>query len=197
MGAPAPVDGQVLTLEEFGRLADGADGGRIELVRGVLVRERDLLVRERGPGQLHGRLQSRIAHHLETYYDEHHRRGAVIVNAGFMLNEHPPTVRIPHVAYVSEERIPPARYGERWWRISPDLIVEVTSPSNTWTEIQARVSDYLASGTRIVWVVDPATRTATVYRPEQAAARLLEHDELSGEDVLPDLRLPLADLFQL
>jgi Uma2 family endonuclease len=190
MGAAAPLDGKILTLEEYGRLPDDGDGDRVELVRGMLVRER-------GPGQLHGRLQSRIAYYLEKYHDARHRRGAVIVNAGFVLAEHPPTVRIPDVAYVSDERIPPARYAERWWRIGPDLVIEVASPSNTWSEIQEKVSDYFGSGTRIVWVVDPATRTVTVYRPDQAAARLEEKDELSGEDVLPDLRIRLAELFEL
>jgi Uma2 family endonuclease len=190
MGAPAPADDQLLTLEEYARLTDDDDGDLVELVRGMLVREQ-------GPGQLHGRLQSRIAYHLEKYHDDRDRRGAVIVSAGFVLAEQPPTVRIPDIAYVSDERIPPARYAERWWRIGPDLVVEVASPSNTWSEIQRKVSDYFASGTRIAWVVDPATRTVTVYRPGQIAARLEEKDELSGEDVLPGLRIRLADLFEL
>lgn len=196
MGANAPIEGRILTLEEYGRLLDDGDGDKIELVRGMLVRERGP-GRLHGPGQVHGRLQSRIAYYLEKYHDERRRRGAVMVNAAFVLAEDPLTVRIPDVAYVSDERVPTGRYAERWWRIGPDLAVEVTSPSNTWTEIQERIRDYFAGGTRIAWVVDPATRTVTVYRPAQAAARLQEKDELSGEDVLPDLRIRLADLFDL
>jgi Uma2 family endonuclease len=74
--------------------------------------------------------------------------------------------------------------------------VEVSSPSNTWTEIQERVDDYLAAGTRSVWVVDPPTRTVTVYRTGAEAHRLDAGAELVDE-VLPGVRVRLADLFDI
>jgi hypothetical protein len=46
-----------------------------------------------------------------------------------------------------------------------------------------------------VWVIAPRTRTATTYRPDGSARLLRAHEALDGEDVLPGLRVPLADLF--
>lgn len=81
------------------------------------------------------------------------------------------------------------------WHLAPDLAVEVTSPSNSWSAIQDKVGDFLAAGARLVWVIDPPTRTATVYRPDAAAGRLAGEDEIIEGDVLPQLRIPLPALF--
>jgi Uma2 family endonuclease len=180
----------LLTLEEFLRLPE-EEAYKVELVRGMVVREP-----QPGPGPLHGRLQSRIAHLLESWMDANGDRGAALVDTAFVLAEDPGTVRIPDVAYVAPARIPPGGYGRGLWHLGPDLAVEVSSPSNTWTEIQERVDDYLAAGTRSVWVVDPPTRTVTVYRTGAEAHRLDAGAELVDE-VLPGFRVRLADLFDI
>jgi Uma2 family endonuclease len=46
-------------------------------------------------------------------------------------------------------------------------------------------------------MVDPPTRTVTVYQ-SSGAARMLRHDDvLEGDDMLPGFRLPLAAFFAL
>ena len=181
----------LMTVEEFERIPE-EEGYRIELVRGMLIRER-----EPGPHPLHARLQSRMAYLLESWMAQRGERGAVMTNGAFVLAVDPGTVRIPDVAYVSRERIPEQGYGRGIWRLGPDLVVEVTSPSNSWTEIQARVSDYLGAGSRLVWVVDPPTRTVTVYRPDAGADRLGGDVELEGGEVVAGFRVRLAEYFDL
>lgn len=56
--------------------------------------------------------------------------------------------------------------------------------------------EYLASGTRLVWVVDPATRSVAVYRSRDDIRLLTEGDVLEGGDVLPGFRLSIAELFE-
>jgi Uma2 family endonuclease len=79
----------------------------------------------------------------------------------------------------------------------PDLAIEVISPSNTWMEIQSKVDDYLGTDARLVWILDPRSRTCTVYRPGEAALRLDASGTLAGDDVLPGLSISLADLFRV
>jgi Uma2 family endonuclease len=138
-----------------------------------------------------------MAYHLESWLEERGERGSIVVNDGFVLATGPDTIRRPDVAYVSAGRLPETSYGGSLWRIHPDLAVEVTSPSNTWTDIQERVTDYLRAGTTLVWVVDPPTRTVTVYRPAVRAERLDESGLLEGEDHLPGFRLALAEFFDV
>jgi len=59
-----------------------------------------------------------------------------------------------------------------------------------------KVLDYFEAGSRLVWFVDPRTRTVTVHRSLREVAILREDDRLSGAPVLPDLDIPAGDLFR-
>ena len=101
------------------------------------------------------------------------------------------------MAFVSSGRIPEEGFTDRFWELAPDLAVEVVSPSNRMSEMQQKVIEYLDAGTRSVWVVDPSEHTVTVYR-SRSDIRILEGDGvLEGQEVLPELRIPVAGLFRL
>jgi len=79
--------------------------------------------------------------------------------------------------------------------LPPDLAVEVRSPSDRTGPLLAKVADWLDVGAALVWVVDPVSRTAQVYRPDGSIALLGATNALDGEGVLPGFTLPLASLF--
>ena len=58
-----------------------------------------------------------------------------------------------------------------------------------------RVRDYLAAGTRLVWVLWPKSRTVTVYWPDGTARELGPGETLTGGDVLPGFTVAVSDLF--
>jgi len=82
------------------------------------------------------------------------------------------------------------------WRIAPDLVVEILSPSNRPHDGQEKIVDYLEAGVRMIWIVDPDARTATVYRPRHDPFILREGDTLDGGELLPGLAIPLGGLFR-
>jgi Uma2 family endonuclease len=59
----------------------------------------------------------------------------------------------------------------------------------------SKVAMYLEAGVRLVWLVDPATRTATVFRPDKAPRTVVSEGALDGGEVLPGLMIPLAEVF--
>ena len=181
----ARTGGDRLTIEEFERLPD--EECRLELVRGVVVREPPA-------GFEHGRRASRIDYHLRRYVEEHGLGEVCGAETGFILSTDPPTVRAPDAAFVAAARIPPGGV-QGYFPGAPDLAAEVVSPSNSASEIQAKVFDYLDAGARLVWVVYPETRTVAVHRTRAEARFLTEADELDGGDVLPGFRLAVARLF--
>ena len=79
--------------------------------------------------------------------------------------------------------------------IAPDLAVEVISKSNTRKEIDRKLREYFASGTRLAWVVKPRTRAVEVYTSGTEKKVLSGRQSLDGGDVLPGFRLPLSRLF--
>lgn len=177
-------DERRLTIEEYARL-DEPDDVRSELVRGRLVREPR-------PGAPHGRSQTRLARLLDGFAEEHDL-GLVLTDVGVVIDERAPTVRGPDVLFVSRHRLS-GPLPDGFLDVAPDLAVEIVSPGNTASGIQEKVLEYLDAGTRLVWVVDPGSRTATIYRSGQDARIVDEDEELDGEDVLPGLRVPLKSV---
>jgi Uma2 family endonuclease len=174
-----------LTVAEFLRLPE-EDGYRLELVRGMVVREP-------GPGELHGAADINLATALHLYVRER-RLGRVLSNVGFVLYESPGTVRFPDTAFVKRERL--HRDPQQGvLRMAPDLAIEVLSPSNRAREIREKVADYLDTGSGMVWVVDPMKRIVVVHEPGQATV-LTARDTLRGEDVIPGWSMPVAEVFR-
>ncbi len=63
--------------------------------------------------------------------------------------------------------------------------------------VARKVNEYSAAGCRLVWFVDPRTRTADVYTSAAEPITLTEKQTLTGGNVLPGFRLPLRKLFGL
>lgn len=174
-----------VSAEELLRMPD--DGLRYELVNGE--------IRKMAPaGSLHGNVAIQVTLPLAQYVKANELGVVFAAETGFKLATNPDTVRAPDVAFVSRERIEQIGMPEGYWPGAPDLAVEVVSPGDTYTEIQEKVLDWLAAGTRMVIVVNPRKRTASVHRGATATV-LTEKDVLSGEDVVPGWSVPVKDLF--
>jgi Uma2 family endonuclease len=74
----------------------------------------------------------------------------------------------------------------------PALAVEVVPPDH---RIGNRIAEFLKAGIPLVWVIDPEARDVTVYRQGKDPQVFDATQELTGDDVLPDLRVPVAELF--
>lgn len=105
--------------------------------------------------------------------------------------------RAPDVSFVSWKRFPDRGRmpKEAFPNLIPDLAVEVLSPSNTRAEMKRKREEYFRNGVRLVWIVDPETRTVEVYAPRRKTVVLTEADTLDGGKVLPGFTLSLAELF--
>ena len=77
----------------------------------------------------------------------------------------------------------------------PDLAIEVLSQGNTSAEMARKRQEYFKAGAILVWMIDPKTRTATVYHSPDDGHALNESSVLDGENVLPGFTIPLFELF--
>ena len=110
----------------------------------------------------------------------------------------PDKVRRPDVSFIASARLPGGRPPKGHTKSAPDLAVEVISPNDLATEIDQKVAEYLAAGVKLVWVVNPNTRTVRVHRPGSGTIRSLsEADSITGEDVLPGFECGVGECFQL
>lgn len=175
---------QTMTAEDLFKLPD--DGFRYELVRGEL--------RKMPPaGQQHGRIAAILTGSLVHYVTSNKLGAVYAAETGFKLA--PNHVRAPDVAFIRRERIEEVGEVEGYWPGAPDLAVEVISPSDTYTDVEDKVFDWLEAGSRMVIVVNPRKRAVTVYRSLSDISVLYEQDTLDGFDVVPGWRMPVKELF--
>jgi Uma2 family endonuclease len=184
----ATAEIKLLTAEEFSRLPNPLDGSKQELVKGVVVTMPP-------PGFRHGKCQVKIAVKLEAYAQSI-RPGQVTVESGVITETGPPTVRGPDVSYWSHERLPPSDEPVVYSYVAPDLVVEVLSPNDADKHLTKKVREYFTMGVRLVWVVEPLTRTVTIYRQPGEGRVLWEDGTIDGEDVLPGFRCRVAEFFE-
>ena len=78
--------------------------------------------------------------------------------------------------------------------VCPDFVVELRSPSDTVAELKEKLSEYIANGARLGWLLDPMNKTAYVYRPGQEPQRLDNPDWIEGETVLPGFRFNFQEI---
>ena len=79
---------------------------------------------------------------------------------------------------------------------APDLAIETVSPNDRANDVRAKVTEYLISGTRLVWELWPEFRSVSVYGAGEVVRELGEEDELDGGEVVPGFRARVGDLFE-
>jgi Uma2 family endonuclease len=85
-------------------------------------------------------------------------------------------------------------WQNRPYHLVPDLCIEILSPGDSYSEVDAKVQHYLADGVKLVWVLDPRRRVINVYSA-QHFVRLTLDDVLDGGDLLPNFSVPVRDIF--
>jgi Uma2 family endonuclease len=173
-----------LTIEDLLRLPD--DGQFHELDEGRLVCMPP-------SAYIASQVAMLILVRLGAYVLEHGLGIFAGEGGGVVLRRNPDTVRAPDISFIRAERV--VDTGRGYFEGAPDLAVEVLSPSDRYSAVSRKVSQYLAAGTRLVWVVDPFNRTVAVYRPDREVIELPEEGILDGEDVVPGFRLALTEIW--
>ncbi len=177
---------KLMTIEDLER--EGTpDDGRYELIEGVLV--------EMTPSSSRSsRIGGRCVHYLSAHVLPRGLGDVFAADGGFAPFPGRQTVRVPDAAFVRADRLPPPD-EEGFYRLAPDLVVEVVSPSDRMIEVTDKAIMWFDAGVRLVWVADPRSRSVTVYGPDRVPHLVPEGDELDGGEVLPEFRLPVAALF--
>lgn len=181
------VQTRLVTAEELERMPQ--HDAHIELVKGEIVTMPPA-------GHEHGRVGQWLSWRLAAFVEQHKLGQVYLAETGFILSRHPDTVRAPDAAFVFASRAAQQKRREGFFDGAPDLAVEVVSPEDTVEQVDAKVLDYLQSGTKLVWLVHPRTQTITVYRSLDKVRALTLNDTLDGADVLPGFAVAVQEIFE-
>jgi Uma2 family endonuclease len=149
-------------------------------------------------GFRHEGVGTALAARLWVYVTDRQLGHVVGSSAGFRWPsrkaDRPDNVRSPDVSFVAAGRFPDERWPVGFAELAPDLAVEVLSPGDNSRDVLEKVGEYLDAGARLVWVIDPDTRTAAIHRSLTDVRTIGEADSLDGEDVVPGFACPLKDV---
>ena len=179
---------RLLTAEEFWAIPD-TPGKRYELVHGEPVEIP-------AAGARQAVMAMKLCDRLLAVVSPR-RLGYVFGDGvGYILARDPDLVRIPDASFVAHERVPASGIPESFWPFALDLAVEFVLPNDRAEELRGKVREYLAAGTRLVWVIWPRLQLVTVHEVGGDYRELGPDDDLDGGDLLPGFQVRVADLLQ-
>ncbi len=158
-----------------------------ELVDGVLV--------EKPMSYYESRLSAVLIYFLEAFLEEHDL--GIVLAPDAMVQMRPGRVRLPDVSFFSWDQFPDRLLprGQILVR-TPDLAVEVLSPSNTLGEMEQTRGEYFAGRARLGWQVYPDSRQVRIYTSLDQFEEIGEGAALTGGVVLPGFTLSVRRWFE-
>jgi Uma2 family endonuclease len=165
---------RVITDEELLQLPRD-DGNKYEVVDGEL--------RVSPANFAHERIIAKLLARMRGFADQRQLGEVVGSNVLYVLPSG--NRRGPDVSFVAAGRLTPEARAQVFPRLAPDLAIEVLSPSDRPRAVFDRVGEYLESGVRLVWVIDPQKRRAVEYRSLSEAREIASSGTLDGAARLP------------
>jgi len=120
-------------------------------------------------------------------------RGIVCAaSAGFVLPNG--ARRSPDATWTLRSRIaqldPASR--ETYWRLCPDLVIELKSTTDRPRILREKMLEYLANGAQLGWLIDPDQRSVATYRPDGETEVRTGIDSIAGEGPVAGFVLDLS-----
>jgi len=105
--------------------------------------------------------------------------------------------RSPDAAWVSRSRWHQLteKQQEGFPPLCPDFVVELRSPTDALSDLQAKMDEYMANGAQLGWLIDPFEKRVYVYQPGEPAACLDHPETVSGDPLLRGFSLRLDEVW--
>jgi Uma2 family endonuclease len=174
----------LLTIEQFDQLPEREDV-IYELDEGELI----TMAR---PRARHNLVRESAARHIGNFVEDRHL-GRVLAETEFALSED--TVRIPDVAFLTSEQMNRINLDQLITG-APTLAIEVVSPNDLAEDLARKIDQYLAAGSKAVWVIYPKAREVHIFRAGGVTVLRGADAVLEDPEILPGFSLPLAALFE-
>ncbi len=138
---------------------------------------------------------SRISGQLQTWSDADGSGEVFDSSGGFQLENG--AIRSPDAAWVELDRLRSLEIGkkERFLPLCPTFVIELRSPSDPLSSVEAKMREYLDNGAQLGWLIDPKERNVHVFRPGADVEIEAEPLTLSADPELPGFVLRLGRIW--
>ena len=179
-----------MTPEKFWRFAR-----QNEEVRAELDPDGSVMVRPKNGGN-GGIINAKFSSKLQLW-TRHDRTGIAFGSSTLFILPNGAR-RSPDAAWVTSARWDALTDEEQETPVpfAPDFAAEILSPTDSLTEMQAKMEEYKANGVRLGWLIDRKNRKVYIYRPNVADPEILdEPGTVSGDPELPGFTLDMSLIF--
>lgn len=129
------------------------------------------------------------------YWNRQTQLGVVFDSStGFKLSNG--AVRSPDVSCIAIERWNSLSDQQKrgFAPIDPDFVIELISPTDNWFTTQQKMEEYMNCGVKLGWLINPNFQAVEIYRQGQEKEVVNHPSCLSGENLLPQLIVDLANI---
>lgn len=162
------------------------EGYKYELIQGELIM---------GPAGIeHEEIGANLLTALRRFVSE--RKLGIVCgsSAGYWMKSG--NLRSPDVSFIRKERLQGyKRPPKGFFQGSPDIAIEILSPTDTVEGLHGKIVEYFENDTKLAWVVNPEEQTVLIYHSPQPSKLLTKNDLLDGEEILKGFTFPIAELF--
>jgi Uma2 family endonuclease len=145
-------------------------------------------------GGISSNREAKAIGYLIAWVESHNLGDVFSSSGGFRLANS--AVRSPDAAFVSKGRLPQDWHQreDQFLDLAPDFAIEIRSKTDSLSQLQAKMQEYIANGVKLGWLIDPQNQQAFVYRSDLSITQYPATAVLSGEDVVPGFTIPLKSL---
>ena len=144
-------------------------------------------------GHPHAQLELFLGALLLLFVKKHNLGHTFAGEVGIIIRRNPDTVRAADIAYMSHKRYRQLQ-SNSFFDIAPELIVEIMSPDDRWSAVNAKLADYFSADVQEVWLVDPQRDVIHIAKPNLPLEQIGREDELTS-DLLPKFSTSVAKIF--
>lgn len=102
--------------------------------------------------------------------------------------------RSPDASWIPKSRWSLVDDEDEFHEICPDFVIELRSISDRLRDVEEKMEEYIANGSKLGWFLDPYKNRATIYRPGQRPERIENPGILSGDPVLPGFQFDFGEI---
>ena len=178
----------ITTADQLFAIPD--DGNRYELINGSLKMMSPA-------GAEHGKIAGRIYVRLASHVEQNELGTTYAAETGFRISDSPDTVRAPDAAFISQRRLASLESTRGYLPLAPDLVVEVISPSDSFSAVEQKAQQWIEAGCLLVLVADPENVLLRAYTGDGQVRDFHEGQTFAAKKACPGWKLDVNDAFDI
>lgn len=141
------------------------------------------------------RREAYVVHQLFAWAESDGRGEAFSSNAGFNLPDG--STLSPDAGWVESNRLTVlSEYEqERYLPFAPDFLVEMLSQSDSLSDLDAKMEQWIANGARLAWRIDPYGGTVAIYSADGSPLTLDRPEIVEGTGPVVGFQLNMAKVW--